>query len=349
MLQLSRLRKQKGLKQGELANFLGVAQSTLSGWENGKFEIDDKNKIKLADFFGVSVDYLLGRETSSARLWAGNDTYAPRKEVSILFSYNLKALRKRVGLTQVELARKLHVANGTIAMWETGKREPNFETIQKIAEIFDVSIDDLIGNHCMDNRLRQLRIKSGLSQKELADRLYVNQTAVSQLERGITTPNQNTLIKLCDMYGVTIDYILGYSPDIAPRKKGVKIPVLGRVAAGIPVEAVQDVIDYEEIDEEMAKTGDFFALQIKGDSMEPKISSGDVVIVRKQDVVDSGDIAIVMVNGDDATCKKFVKHKNGVSLVSMNPAYTPMFYTMDEVESLPVRVLGRVMELRAKF
>ena len=204
-----------------------------------------------------------------------------------MFSYNLKVLRKRAGLTQVELARKLHVANGTIAMWETGKREPNFETIQKIAGILNVSIDDLIGEH------------------------------------------RESLI--------------------SPKKRGIKIPVLGRVVAGVPVEAVQDVIDYEEIDEEMAKTGEFFALQIQGDSMEPRIKSGDVVIVRKQDIVDSGDIAIVMVNGDDATCKKFVKHKNGVSLVSMNPAYTPMFYTMDEVESLPVRILGRVMELRAKF
>ncbi len=211
MPRLSELRKQKGLKQGDLAAFLGVAQSTLSGWENGKFEIDDKNKIKLADFFGVSVDYLLGREVSANSPW-----------------------------------------------------------------------------------------------------------------------NENGI-------------------DMAPRKKGIKIPVLGRVVAGVPVEAVQDVIDYEEIDEEMAKTGEFFALQIKGDSMEPRIKSGDVVIVRKQDIVDSGDVAIVMVNGDDATCKKFVKHKNGVSLVSMNPAYTPMFYTMDEVESLPVRILGRVMELRAKF
>ncbi len=211
MPRLSELRKQKGLKQGDLAASLGVAQSTLSGWENGKFEIDDKNKIKLADFFGVSVDYLLGREVSANSPW-----------------------------------------------------------------------------------------------------------------------NENGI-------------------DMAPRKKGIKIPVLGRVVAGVPVEAVQDVIDYEEIDEEMAKTGEFFALQIKGDSMEPRIKSGDVVIVRKQDIVDSGDVAIVMVNGDDATCKKFVKHKNGVSLVSMNPAYTPMFYTMDEVESLPVRILGRVMELRAKF
>ena len=137
-----------------------------------------------------------------------------------MFSYNLKVLRKRAGLTQVELARKLHVANGTIAMWETGKREPNFETIQKIAGILNVSIDDLIGEH------------------------------------------RESLI--------------------SPKKRGIKIPVLGRVVAGVPVEAVQDVIDYEEIDEEMAKTGEFFALQIKGDSMEPRIKSGDVVIVRNQ-------------------------------------------------------------------
>lgn len=173
-------------------------------------------------------------------------------------------------------------------------------------------------------------------------------------ESGKNKPQQDMLINLAKFFGVSVDYLLGRevssnSTYHAPRKKGIKIPVLGRVAAGVPVEAVQDVIDYEEIDEEMAKTGEFFALQIKGDSMEPRIKSGDVVIVRKQDIVDSGDIAIVMVNGDDATCKKFVKHKNGVSLVSMNPAYTPMFYTMDEVESLPVRILGRVMELRAKF
>lgn len=208
--------------------------------------------------------------------------------------------------------------------------------------------------------LKKIRTQNKKQQQEVADYLGINRVSYARYESGERQPDFQTVANLADFFGVSVDYLLGRevsanSPwnengiDMAPRKKGIKIPVLGRVVAGIPVEAVQDVIDYEEIDEEMAKTGEFFALQIQGDSMEPRIKSGDVVIVRKQDIVDSGDIAIVMVNGDDATCKKFVKHKNGVSLVSMNPAYTPMFYTMDEVESLPVRVLGRVMELRAKF
>lgn len=211
-------------------------------------------------------------------------------------------------------------------------------------------------------RIKEIRLKKGISQNSLAKKAGISQSGLSAIESGESSPSFSVLSLIAkalnlDPSGLMMDTdgASSNSPwnengiDIAPRKKGIKIPVLGRVAAGIPVEAVQDVIDYEEIDEEMAKTGEFFALQIKGDSMEPRIKSGDVVIVRKQDVVDSGEIAIVMVNGDDATCKKFVKHKNGVSLVSMNPAYTPMFYTMDEVESLPVRVLGRVMELRAKF
>ena len=99
----------------------------------------------------------------------------------------------------------------------------------------------------------------------------------------------------------------------------------------------------------MAKTGDFFALRIAGTSMEPKFSEGDVVIVRKQDSVESGEIAVVLVNGDDATCKKVLIHDNGLSLVSLNSSYAPMFFTDKEVLTLPVQILGRVVELRAKF
>ena len=83
--------------------------------------------------------------------------------------------------------------------------------------------------------------------------------------------------------------------------------------------------------------------------MEPKISDGDVVIVRRQSDVDSGQIAIVLVNGDDATCKKYVKHENGISLISSNPVYAPMFYTFEEIAKKPIVILGRVVELRAKF
>ena len=99
----------------------------------------------------------------------------------------------------------------------------------------------------------------------------------------------------------------------------------------------------------MAAKGEYIALKIKGDSMEPKISDGDVVIVRLQPDFNNGDIVIVLVNGDEATCKKIKKTPEGVMLISTNPAYEPMFYSKKQVGELPVRVLGKVVELRAKF
>lgn len=124
------------------------------------------------------------------------------------------------------------------------------------------------------------------------------------------------------------------------------IPVLGRVAAGIPAEMIEDVIDYEEIDDAV---GEAFALVIAGDSMEPKLSRGDVVIVRRQEDVESGEIAVVTVNGDDATCKRVIKRDDGILLVSLNPAYDPQFYSCEDIRTLPVTVLGRVVEARCKL
>ncbi len=134
-----------------------------------------------------------------------------------------------------------------------------------------------------------------------------------------------------------------------PQSKGVKINVLGRVAAGIPIEAVEDIIDTEEITQEMAATGEFFGLQIHGDSMEPRMCEGDVVIVRKQDDAESGDIVIAMVNGDDATCKRLRKYRDGIELISNNPSYEPMFFSNEEIASKPVKIIGKVVELRGKF
>ena len=137
--------------------------------------------------------------------------------------------------------------------------------------------------------------------------------------------------------------------DSEQKRLGKTINVLGRVAAGIPINAITEIIDTEEISEDMAKTGDFFALQIKGDSMEPRIYDGDVVIVRQQEDADSGDIVIAMVNGYDATCKRLVKYATSIALVSLNSKYEPMMFTMEEVESKPVRIIGKVVELRGKF
>lgn len=202
------------------------------------------------------------------------------------------------------------------------------------------------------NRFKEQRLKNGFhTQQELANKLYVNQTAVSQWERGVTVPSSPLLLKLSQMYNVSTDYLLGKDVPMASStdKKGISIPVLGDVAAGIPIEAIQDIVDYEEIGSAMADTGEFFGLRLKGASMEPRMKDGDVVIVRKQDTAETGDIAVVMVNGDSATVKRIKKEPSGITLIPNNPAYDPMYYSNAEIESLPVRILGKVVELRAKF
>lgn len=196
------------------------------------------------------------------------------------------------------------------------------------------------------NALRALRRARHLTQAELAECLGVSKSAVAMWEGGRREPDVETLQYLSEFFGVSLDELTENAPL---RPRSVRIPVLGRVQAGIPLDAVEDILDYEEIPAELAENGEYFALQIRGQSMEPRFREGDVVIVRRQADVESGEIAIVLVNGDLATVKKLVKQKNGVSLVPLNPAFDPLFYSEQEISSLPVRVLGRVVELRAKF
>lgn len=131
------------------------------------------------------------------------------------------------------------------------------------------------------------------------------------------------------------------------RAHGIKIPILGRVVAGIPIEAITDIDGYEEITADMASRGDFFALRIQGHSMEPRIEDGEIVIVKQQEDVECGDVAIVLVNGDEATCKQVKKSPEGITLIGFNPVvYPPHFYSNKEIETLPVNVIGKVVELR---
>ncbi len=199
------------------------------------------------------------------------------------------------------------------------------------------------------NTLLNLRKKSGATQKELADYLGISRQAYANYENGNREPDFQTLLKLARYFKVSVDYLLGNdTPE--NKKSGLRIPVLGYVAAGIPIEAIEDIIDYEELSPDIVKDGaEYFALQIQGASMEPKISDGDVVIVRKQPDVDSGQIAIVCVNGDHATCKKVMKQQSGILLQPLNPAYEATFYSTEDIENIPITILGRVVELRAKF
>lgn len=204
------------------------------------------------------------------------------------------------------------------------------------------------------NRIRELRKKRCMTMKELGAVVGLAESTISQYETGKREPDNETLLRLGEFFNTSVDYLLGREivadgpPE--PSVPGSKwIPVIGTIPAGTPVEAIEEILDYEEITPQMASQGEHFALKIKGQSMEPRIFEDDVVIVRKQDDCENGEIGVVLVNGDEATVKRIKKRPEGLMLIPNNPTYEPMFYSNEEIENLPVRIVGKVVELRAKF
>ncbi len=191
----------------------------------------------------------------------------------------------------------------------------------------------------------------GKSQKEVAEAIGVIPSTFNTWCQGIALPRMGKVQALSDYFGINKSDLIDDKSALIGKtpSRGFSVNVLGRVAAGIPIEAITDIIDTEEISQDLAKTGEFFGLQIHGDSMEPRMYEGDVVIVRQQDDAESGDIVIAMVNGYDATCKRLMKYVGGISLISLNSKYDPMMFTNQEIEEKPVRIIGKVVELRGKF
>lgn len=195
---------------------------------------------------------------------------------------------------------------------------------------------EIVKNICKSRKIPIYRLEKDLG--------YSN-GYISQLRKGVFPSDR--LTEIAAYLDVPLEMLLGSEPENS--ETAYRVPVLGRVAAGLPLLADEEVIDWEELPKAWKLKGDYFGLVIKGTSMEPRMCEGDVVIIRKQDTCESGQTAIVMVNGDEATCKRVVYHDNGLSLVSYNPVFPPQFYTSAEVENLPVKILGVVAELRAKI
>lgn len=193
--------------------------------------------------------------------------------------------------------------------------------------------------------------KSGKQQKEVAKDLGIIPSTFNTWCVGKILPRTGKIQSIADYFKIGKSDLLDDKSFLRglQTKNGVIINVVGRVAAGIPIEAIEEIIDTEEIPEELAKTGTFFGLKIKGDSMTPNICNGDIVIVRKQQDAESGEIVIATINGQDAVCKRLRKYEGGIELISNNPTYLPMEFSNKEVSEKPVRVIGKVVELRRKF
>lgn len=212
-------------------------------------------------------------------------------------------------------------------------------------------MSDLGNKKVFSKNLRKYMDLYQKSRSDICKDLGFAYTTFTSWETGVNYPRIDKIEMMADYFHIEkSDLIEDKTDKPSSPVKGIRIPVLGRVAAGIPIEAITNIEDWEEIPQSMAKTGEYFALKIAGKSMEPRMMDGDVVIVRRQPDVDSGDIAVVLVNGNDATVKQISKSDAGLTLIGWNPSvYTPKTYNKKECKELPVTILGKVVEIRGKL
>ena len=202
------------------------------------------------------------------------------------------------------------------------------------------------------NRMQSLRMEKGLNMKEAAQALKMPYTTYVNYEKGTREPNSEILIKIAQFYGTSIDYLLGkveHKNSAKAHEISKKIPIYGEVRAGLPTSTDENIEGWEEIYPQYNDSTTYAFLKIKGDSMLPRMQEGDLALVDTEAQVENGDLAVVLVNGNEATIKKICIDNDGITLHAFNPYYPDIHYTPKEVEDLPVRFCGKVVETRAKY
>lgn len=196
--------------------------------------------------------------------------------------------------------------------------------------------------------LKKYRELKGWSQEEFAKRLGVKQSTVGMWESGANKPRIKTLEKITSLLEITSNDLMSNAlPFSYQEKNSLKIPIFGYIPAGVPMEAIEDILDYEEAPESWAVGGkEFFGLKIKGDSMEPEYRDGDVIIFLRQNDCENNEDCAVAINGNDWTFKRIEKLSNGVLVKPLNPNYETRFFSEQECIDLPIEVKGVFWELR---
>lgn len=210
--------------------------------------------------------------------------------------------------------------------------------------------------------LKKIREEREISLREVYKRTGITFSHLSMIENGKRNVTPALLKNLASFYGVSyLDLYekAGYIDLIASEKEPnilvplselnqTEIPVLGKVKAGYDYLAQENVIGHVFLDFKPSDPENYYALQVTGDSMEPLFSDGDIAIVHKQDDFENGNTCIILVNGDEATVKKVVKKEDGIELIAMNPYYPPRCFSKNEMDEIPVRIIGKVVEARKR-
>lgn len=221
---LKELREARGLSLRKLSARTGIDSSTLYFVERHQRNLTAKRAQVLADFFGVSVDYLFGRDTEM--LPTKDETHSRRKD-KFAIGKAIKRLRVEKGLTQAQLGDAVGKADSTVRTWELGSSEPDNATIDMLAEVFGVSVDCLFGREGdmtaeprtpAPNRLKELREAKGLTLRELADALEMDYSTFGHIERGRREFSVDSLQRACDYFGVSTDYMLMRTNNAEPKE-----------------------------------------------------------------------------------------------------------------------------------
>ena len=214
------------------------------------------------------------------------------------------------------------------------------------------------------------KYRGDMSLRDFAEKCGISHTHLDSIEKGVdprtgkpVSVTVETLKKIANAMGMTINDLLIQSGDVKIEdlqfdnanivdvpSNTVKIPVLGIIKAGTPIEAQQDIIDYVEIPKDWTKGGkEYYGLKINGDSMYPKYDNNDIVIFLKTNEVISGKDCAVMVNGFDATFKKVLFQNDSIILQLYNSNYQVQMFNKEQIEQLPVKIIGIAKEKRTKL
>lgn len=206
------------------------------------------------------------------------------------------------------------------------------------------------------NRLQKAINIRNIKPVELHERTEISESLLSKYLSGNAVARQRKLALLADALNVNEVWLMGYDVSMEKISKidelgnlVVSIDLLGTIKAGYDWVANEEKIGTVDIPAELAKTGDFFALKVKGDSMADAILDGDTVIIRKQDFAEEGNIVAALINGDEVTLKMFRTTENGIKLMPLNrridpitgqPLHEDLLFTKEEIEKKPVTIIG---------
>ena len=295
-----------------------------------------------------------------------------------MFAKNLKYLRQLHNIDQLQLAEALgRKSASSISEWESGKYTPKIGVLSMISSYFNVDLDDMMTKDLeLENsmqswswsdqtntsdtsdeqqkiifatNLKHLIDKSEKTQKEVATAIGVSPQTLNTWLQRIALPRMEKIQLLADYFGISKTDLLD-PKDTEMQKFSLgtyRIPVLSTVAAGQPMFSDDDVIEYIDYDKE--PRNNIIGVRIEGDSMMPAIQDGDTVVIDREAVWEDGDVVIVTVSNNYGMCKRIKRYADGIALISNNPSYEPKYYSAAEVNALPVRVIGKVKELRRKF